>query len=73
MTKVRYRPRPVWHETRADWDGRTLVVRETPSNVLIRRKGTRQVLSLPWRFIFLQKAAKTRQACRRRSDQPSNT
>jgi hypothetical protein len=54
MTRCKYRSNPVWHETRAVYDGRLLLVAETPSNLLIRRKGTRQVLALPWTIAHLR-------------------
>ena len=50
MTKIRYRINPVWHETNLvdSQSGRPFCVAERPSHLLIRLKGTRTVVSLPW-------------------------
>jgi hypothetical protein len=56
MTSIRYRSKPVWHETGMHESGRPLLVAESPCNLLIRRKGTRQVLSLPWTMAYLRAA-----------------
>lgn len=58
VTRVKYRSRPVWHET-ALFDhssGRAYCVAETPVNLLVRLKGTRQVLKLPWSLAYLKAA-----------------
>ena len=56
MTQVKYRAKPVWHQTRTLYGGRQLLVAETPSNLLLRAKGTRQVLSLTWQVAWLRAA-----------------
>lgn len=56
MTKIKLRAKPIWHETRMFEGGRELVVAETPVNLLMRRKGTRQVLQLPWNIAYLRAA-----------------
>ncbi len=53
MTKIPHRDNPVYHETRLLQDGRAIIVAETPNALLLRLKGTRQVLSLPWSKAFL--------------------
>ena len=64
MTPIRQRFKPVWHETGYADRGRAMVVAETPHNLLIRLKGTRQVMQLPWSMIYL-KAAQTTAALAR--------
>jgi hypothetical protein len=58
MTKIKYREKPVWHET--SWidgaTGRVMLVAETHHSLLVRLKGTRQVLSLPWGVVFIRAA-----------------
>jgi hypothetical protein len=58
LTKIKYKISPVWHETGAidGMTGRPYVVAETPINLLMRLKGTRQVLSLPWSVAYLRAA-----------------
>jgi len=56
MTKVRYKSNPTWHETHTVTDGRAICVAETPSNLLLRLKGTRQILELPWSMAYLRAA-----------------
>lgn len=58
MTRVKYRMRPVWHETGLidSQTGRPFCVAETPANLLVRLKGTRQVLTLPWSIAYLKAA-----------------
>lgn len=56
MTPCRFRTKPVFHETRTMSQGRVLCVAETPSNLLIKRKGTREVLELPWALAYLRAA-----------------
>ena len=58
MTKVKYKSRPVWHETHtADrMTGRLFLIAESPGALLIRLKGTRQVLDLPWSLCYLRAA-----------------
>jgi hypothetical protein len=65
MTKVRRRGEEVWHETEACIDGRAIVVAETSHNLLLRCKGRRQTLSLPWTLAFLR-AAEAEAAMQRR-------
>lgn len=56
MTKVKQRLRPVWHETQTVIDGRPLCVAERPTCVMLRLKGTRQTLMLPWSVAFIKAA-----------------
>lgn len=58
MTRIRFRSRPVWHETGLvdSQTGRPFLVAESPSALLLRLKGTRQVLSLPWNIAYLRAA-----------------
>lgn len=58
MTKIKYRSRPVWHETGLidRMSGRMYVVAESPASLLIRLKGTRTILDLPWSMAFLRAA-----------------
>jgi len=48
----------VWHETGLvdSHSGRPYLVAESPASLLIRLKGTRQVLSLPWNIAYLRAA-----------------
>lgn len=57
MTCIRRRIRPVWHQTEIVYDGRPLLVAETPHAVLLRRKGTRLTLSVPWAIAYLKGAS----------------
>jgi hypothetical protein len=58
MTQIRYRHRPVWHETGLidSHSGRKLCVAESPAALLIRLKGTRQQLELPWNIAWFRAA-----------------
>jgi hypothetical protein len=57
LTRIRYRSKPVWHETGLiDASGRPYCVAETPASLLVRLKGTRQVLALPWSLAYLKAA-----------------
>jgi hypothetical protein len=58
MTRVRFRSKPCWHESEViDWQtGRTFCVAESPAALLIRLKGKRQTLSLPWSIAYLRAA-----------------
>lgn len=56
MTRIKFKLNPVWHESGVEYQGRPLLVAETPHNILIRRKGTRQVLSLPITLAYLRAA-----------------
>lgn len=56
MTKCKHKIRPVWHETSTIIDGRLLCIAERPSCVLLRLKGTRQTLMLPWGVAFIKAA-----------------
>jgi hypothetical protein len=56
MTCIRYRNKPVWHETRTLYMGRPILIAETPSNLLMRLKGTRQILELPHATAYLRAA-----------------
>jgi hypothetical protein len=50
MTKLRYTHQPRWRESEVmvrDPDARLLIVAFEPSALLLRRKGTRQVLRIP--------------------------
>lgn len=58
MTRIRYKSKPVWHET-GQLDGithRPYLVAESPAALLIRLKGTRTVLELPWSMAYLRAA-----------------
>lgn len=56
MTRCKLKIRPVWHETSTIIDNRALCVAERPSCVLLRLKGTRTTLMLPWSAVFLRAA-----------------
>lgn len=57
MTRVRRRPRPVWHQTDVSVDdGRPLCVAERPTCLLLRPKGTRKFLMIPWSTVYLRAA-----------------
>jgi hypothetical protein len=58
MHVIRYKDRPIWHETGLidSGTGRPYLVAESPANLLIRLKGTRQALSLPWNLAYLRAA-----------------
>jgi hypothetical protein len=64
MTKIKYKIKPTWHEAQADYMGRALLVAQTPHNILLRRKGTRQTLTLPLSVAFLKAAQMTEQTIR---------
>jgi len=58
MTRIKYRMRPIWHETGLveSTSGRPYLVAESPAELLLRLKGTRQTLRLPWNVAFLRAA-----------------
>lgn len=58
MTQVKRRSKPVWHECGAldRISGRSYCVAETPAALLIRLKGTRTTLELPWGMAYLRAA-----------------
>ena len=56
MTRIKYRDKPVWHETGLHYDGRAIAVAESPAKLLLRLKGTRQVLEIPWTVAFIRAA-----------------
>lgn len=56
MTKIKQRFVPVWHETSYAERGRPILVAETPINLLLRLKGTREVLELAWGQAYLKAA-----------------
>lgn len=58
MTRVRFRSKPCWHESEVidRQTGRTFCVAESPAALLIRLKGKRQTLSLPWAVAYLRAA-----------------
>lgn len=58
MTEIKYKSKPVWHETglRDSGTGRAYCVAESPTALLIRLKGTRQVLTLPWTVAYIKAA-----------------
>lgn len=56
MTKTKYRTKPVYHETQTLYDGRAICIAESSSELLVRLKGTRQVLSLPYSMVYLRAA-----------------
>jgi len=58
MTRIKYKHKPVWHESGLldRQSGRMFCVAETPVNLLIRLKGTRTILELPWSLAYLRAA-----------------
>jgi hypothetical protein len=58
MTAMKYRSKPVWHQsgTADSQSGRPILAAESPSYLLVRLKGTRQVLRLPWSLVYLRAA-----------------
>ena len=56
MTKCKFKLQPVWHETEVVMDGRTVLVSERPACLLLRLKGTRQTLMLPWNVAYVRAA-----------------
>lgn len=58
MTPIRFKSKPVWHETGIidRMSGRAFAVAETPAALLVRLKGTRTVLELPWSVAYLRAA-----------------
>lgn len=54
MTTVR--PNPVWHETAEVVDGRAICIAECPCGLLLRLKGQRSKLLLPWQTAYLKAA-----------------
>jgi hypothetical protein len=56
MTKCKAKIRPTWHETNTVIDGRALCIAERPSCLLMRLKGTRTTLMLPWSTAHLRAA-----------------
>jgi hypothetical protein len=52
MTKCRVNA--VWHETGETYGGRAILVAESPLAMLLRLKGTRQKLAVPWRVAWLR-------------------
>lgn len=54
MTKTQFRAHPIWHETSAEYDGRTLLVSESASCLMLRLKGTREIVELPYVTAFLK-------------------
>lgn len=56
MTRIKFKIKPVWHETAATMNGRAICVAQTPGNALVRLKGTRQVLDVAWGRVYLRAA-----------------
>jgi hypothetical protein len=56
MTTIRWKASPVWHETAMHERGRPILVAESPGQLLVRLKGTRQVLGIPWTLVYLRAA-----------------
>jgi hypothetical protein len=56
MTHIKFKIRPVWHETDIVIDGRPCLVSERPACLLLRLKGTRSTLMLPWGVAFIKAA-----------------
>jgi hypothetical protein len=58
MTRIKYKSKPTWHECGVidRMTGRVFVVAESPASLLIRLKGTRMVLELPWGMAYLRAA-----------------
>lgn len=53
MTRMKQRERPIWHQSHAAERGREILAAESPHNCLLRLKGTRAVLHVPWTAIYL--------------------
>lgn len=53
MTSMKLRERPIWHQSHAAERGREILAAESPHNCLLRLKGTRAVLKVPWTAIYL--------------------
>lgn len=66
MFKMKPRDKPLWHESHAAEKGREICAAEAPHNCLLRLKGTRQVLSIPWSAIYLWAARHEAEAERKR-------
>lgn len=58
MTEIKFKAKPVWHETGLvdSGTGRPFCVAESPTALLMRLKGTRQVLALPWGVAYIKAA-----------------
>lgn len=58
MTRIRYKTKPTWHETGLldSMSGRNYLVAETPTKLMLRLKGTRQMLELPWNVAWFRAA-----------------
>lgn len=58
MTSIRYKSKPVWHQTGLldRSSGRAICVAESPAALLIRLKGTRTTVQLPWNLCYLHGA-----------------
>ena len=52
MTSIRYRAKPLWRESSMHEKGRPILIAETPCNLLIRLKGLRQVMALPYGLLY---------------------
>lgn len=58
MTTIKYKDRPTWHQTGLvdDITGRPYLVAQTPTALLIREKGRRDSLRLPWNIAYFRAA-----------------
>ena len=58
MTQIKFKSKPTWHETGVvdRSSGRPILVAESPVSLLVRLKGTRQVLKVPWEMAYLRAA-----------------
>jgi hypothetical protein len=52
MTTIKPRLKAVYHESPAVEDGRAVCVAETPAGMLLRLKGTRQSVLMPWGLAY---------------------
>lgn len=65
MYKMKYRERAIWHQSQANERGREILAAESPHNCLLRLKGTRAVLQVPWTAIYLWAARHEAEAKRK--------
>jgi hypothetical protein len=54
MTRIKRDDKPRWRETAITERGRALCVANTPTELLIRAKGTRTVIPIPWALVWLR-------------------
>jgi hypothetical protein len=66
MTRIKIRHKPIWHQSAACERGREILAAESPHNCLLRLKGTRGVLTIPWTAIYLWAARHEAEQVRKR-------